>query len=165
VIVAPLVNVASFEQMTVHLNPIDKKGMNGNYPGDPKGTQTPRALALVAEQVVKPADVVVDLHGGDLDEDLRPYRYWVRTGEAALDAQTKPLALAFGLEDILLLDVDVSQESGRRNLGAYALSLGKASIIAEAGRSGQASPEDVDVLIEGCLNVMGGAQGARPPGR
>src|SRR5262249_39883082 len=28
VIVVPLLNVASFEQMTVHVNPVDKKGMN-----------------------------------------------------------------------------------------------------------------------------------------
>ena len=78
VIVAPLLNVASFTQMTVHLNPVDGKGMNGQYPGDPAGTQTQRALAAVADQVVKPADVVIDLHGGDLDEDLRPYSYWFR---------------------------------------------------------------------------------------
>ena len=56
VIVAPLVNIASFDQMTVHVNPIDKKSMNGNYPGDPAGTQTQRALALVAEQIVKQAE-------------------------------------------------------------------------------------------------------------
>jgi predicted deacylase len=40
VIVAPLLNVASFEQMTPHVNPIDRKGMNGGYPGDANGTQT-----------------------------------------------------------------------------------------------------------------------------
>ena len=37
VIVAPLLNVASFEQMTVHVNPIDKKGMNAGYPGSNNG--------------------------------------------------------------------------------------------------------------------------------
>ena len=71
-IVVPLLNVASFEKMTPHVNPIDGKGMNSVYPGNPNGTQTERALAAVASQVVEPADVVVDLHGGDLDEDLRP---------------------------------------------------------------------------------------------
>src|SRR5262245_60215468 len=55
-IIAPLVNVPSFEQMTVHLNPVDKKSMNGSYPGDASGTQTQRALAFIAEQIVKPAD-------------------------------------------------------------------------------------------------------------
>jgi predicted deacylase len=154
-IVAPLVNVPSFEQMTVHLNPVDKKSMNGSYPGDAAGTQTQRALALVAEQIVKPADAVVDLHGGDLDEDLRPYSYWERTGDAALDERSKALALAFGMENIILLDADVTQLSGRANLTGYALSLGKPVVIAEAGRVGVSTSEDVDSLIEGCLNVMG----------
>src|SRR5215471_16475710 len=45
VIVVPLLNVASFEQMTPHVNPIDKKGMNAGYPGNAGGTQTERALA------------------------------------------------------------------------------------------------------------------------
>jgi uncharacterized protein len=155
VIVAPLLNLASFEQMTVHVNPVDKKGMNGNYPGDPAGTQTQRALAIVAEQVVKPADVVIDLHGGDLDEDLRPYSYWVRGGNAAQDSSDKPLALAFGLDYIILLDLDISQPAGRRTLSGYALSLGKRTVVAEAGRSGISSTGDVNALIEGCLNVMG----------
>jgi len=155
VIVAPLVNVASFEQMRVHLNPVDLKSMNGNYPGDPNGTQTQRALALVAQQVVQQADVVIDLHGGDLDEDLRPYSYWVRGGDSALDARAKELALAFGLEDIILLDLDPSQPAGRRNLSGYTLSLGKVNLVAEAGRVGVSTPEDVGALIDGCLNVMG----------
>src|SRR3989442_176620 len=59
VIVAPLLNVASFTQMTVHLNPVDAKSMNGQYPGDPAGTQTQRVLARVAEQAAKPADLWV----------------------------------------------------------------------------------------------------------
>ena len=66
-IIVPLVNVASFEQMTVHVNPVDRKGMNASYPGDPNGTQTQRALALIGNEVVKRADTIVDLHGGDLD--------------------------------------------------------------------------------------------------
>lgn len=155
VIVAPLLNIASFEQMIVHVNPTDKKGMNASYPGDPTGTQTQRALALVATQVVKQADVVVDLHGGDLDEDLRPYSYWVRSGDAKQDAATRDLALAFGLDHIILLDLDLTQPGGRRNLGGYALSQGKLAFIAEAGRAGVSSPADVTALIDGCLNVMG----------
>jgi len=86
VIIVPLINVASFTSMTPHVNPIDRKGMNSSYPGDPNGTQTERALAAIAKDVVAPADIVIDLHGGDLDEDLRPYSYWYRGGKAAQDS-------------------------------------------------------------------------------
>lgn len=155
VIVAPLLNVASFEQMTVHLNPIDRKGMNSGYPGLKDGTQTDRALALVAAQVVEPADVVVDLHGGDLDEDLRPYSYLTRTGNAAQDEAARALVLAFGLDHVIVRDIDPANQASLRSLGTYALSRGKTAVVAEAGRSGLVLDADVDALINGCLNVLG----------
>jgi predicted deacylase len=140
VIVAPLLNVPSFETMTPHVNPIDRKGMNGAYPGDPNGTQTARALAAVTEQIVAPADVVVDLHGGDLDEDLRPYSYWFRGGRAAQDSAGLRLALAFGLDHIIVTDVDPSSPTAGRSLSGQALVRGKTVLVAEAGRSGIVAP-------------------------
>jgi hypothetical protein len=154
-IVLPLMNVPSFEQMTVHVNPIDKKGMNAGYPGKSDGTQTDRALALVAAQVVEPADVVIDLHGGDLDENLRSYSYWTRTGNAAQDEASHSLVLAFGLNHIILRDIDIANAASVRSLGGYSLLKGKTMIVAEAGRSGTVLDADVNALINGCLNVLG----------
>jgi len=154
VIIAPLLNVASFEQMTVHTNPVDKKGMNANYPGNPSGTQTERALALVTDQIVKPASVVIDLHGGDMDEDLRPYSYWIRTGNEEQDKASRTLVEAFGLDHSILRDIDVTNPASIRSLSGYALSQGKTTIVAEAGRSGLVLPEDVDALIDGSLNTL-----------
>jgi predicted deacylase len=154
VIVAPLLNVASFEQMTVHVNPVDKKGMNASYPGNLSGTQTERALALVTEQIVKPSSVIIDLHGGDLDEDLRPYSYWIRTGNDAQDRASRALVEAFGLDHSILRDIDVANPASIKSLSGYALAQGKTTIVAEAGRSGLVLPEDVDALIEGSLNVL-----------
>jgi predicted deacylase len=155
VIVLPLVNVASFEQMTPHLNPIDRKGMNGGYPGLASGTQSERAVALIAAQIVDPSEVIVDLHGGDIDEDLRPYSYWTRTGVAEQDNASKTLALAFGLDHIILRDVDATNRASAGSLGGYALSKGKTVLVAEAGRSGLTLAGDVDTLVNGCLNVLG----------
>jgi predicted deacylase len=154
-IILPLLNVASFEQMTVHVNPIDKKGMNSGYPGKSDGTQTERALALVAARVVDPADVIIDLHGGDIDEDLRPYSYWTRTGHAEQDEASRDLVLAFGLNHIILRDIDTANPASVRSLGGYSLLRGKTTIVAEAGRSGLVLDADVDALVNGCLNVLG----------
>src|SRR5262249_43816991 len=38
-ILLPLVNLPSFEQKVVHVNPVDGKSMNRFYPGRPDGTQ------------------------------------------------------------------------------------------------------------------------------
>ena len=155
VIVAPLLNVYSFQMMTPHINPIDRKGMNAGYPGDANGTQTQRALAAVTEQIVTPADVVVDLHGGDLDENLRPYSYWFRGGRTAQDSAGLRLAMAFGLDHIIVTDVDPSSPTAGRSLSGQALVRGKTVLVAEAGRSGIVADADLASLVEGSLNVLG----------
>src|SRR5215212_7226169 len=65
-ILVPLVNVASFEKLTPHVNPTDNKSMNREYPGDLAGTQTARASAVITKEVVEKSDHLIDLHGGDL---------------------------------------------------------------------------------------------------
>ena len=165
VIIVPIINIASFEQMTPHLNPVDRKSMNGNYPGDPNGTQSQRALALITSQVVVPADVVVDLHGGDLDENLRPYSYWFRGGRAAQDSAGLKLALAFGLDHIIVTDVNPAAPNAGRSLSSQALVRGKTVLVAEAGRSGIVAPSDITALVDGSLNVLGQLQMLERPVR
>ena len=154
VIIVPLINIQSFAMMTPHLNPVDHKSMNGNYPGDPAGTQTQRALAAMTSQVVAPADVVVDLHGGDLDENLRPYSYWFRGGRAAQDSAGLRLAMAFGLDHIIVVDVNPAAPNAGRSLSGQALVRGKTVLVAEAGRSGMVAPSDLTELTDGSLNVL-----------
>lgn len=155
VIIVPLINIASIERMTVHVNPIDGRGMNRDYPGDSSGTQTQRALFAVTRAIVAPADVVVDLHGGDLDEDLRPYSYWFRGGRAAQDSASRDLALAFGLDHIIVTDVNPSAPTAGRSLSGQSLVRGKTVLVSEAGRSGLVVDADVNALVEGSLNVLG----------
>src|SRR6266436_529980 len=76
VILVPLVNIASFEQKVPHVNPTDNKSMNRFYPGKADGTQTERASFLITKQIIDRCDYLIDYHGGDLDESLRPYAYW-----------------------------------------------------------------------------------------
>ena len=154
VIVVPIINIPSWTSMTPHINPIDRKGMNASYPGDPNGTQTERALALITTQVVAPADVVVDLHGGDLDENLRPYSYWFRTGRAEQDSAGLMLIRAFGLDHVIVTDLDASAPNAGRSLSGQALVRGKTVLVAEAGRSGIVAPQDVTALMDGSLNVL-----------
>ncbi|HEV3139160.1 MAG TPA: succinylglutamate desuccinylase/aspartoacylase family protein, partial [Vicinamibacterales bacterium] len=84
-ILVPLVNVASFEKITPHVNPTDNKSMNRFYPGTQSGTQTDRASFAMTKEVVEKCDHLIDLHGGDLDENLRPYSYWTVTGNQKQD--------------------------------------------------------------------------------
>jgi hypothetical protein len=154
VILVPLVNVPSFEQKVAHVNPVDGKSMNRFYPGRMDGTQTERASFLMTKQVVEPADHLIDLHGGDLDESLRPYSYWTKTGNEKQDAMSREMLLAFGLDHIIVSADRPKDPAASRYLENTASTRGKPSLTAEAGHAGTTDPEDVAALTNGCLSVM-----------
>jgi uncharacterized protein len=154
VILVPLVNRASFDQKVVHVNPVDGKSMNRFYPGRADGTQTERASYLITKQVVEPSDHLIDLHGGDLDESLRPYAYWTQTGRAEQDRVSREMVLAFGLDHIIISTDRPKDPAASRYLENTATTRGKPSLTAEAGHAGTVEPEDVEALVEGSLRVM-----------
>src|SRR5262252_5997880 len=154
VIIVPLINIPSFEQKVPHLNPVDGKSMNRFYPGKMDGTQTDRASYLITKQVVEQCDHLIDLHGGDLDESLRPYSYWTKTGNEKQDQISREMVLAFGLNHIIISADRPKDPAASRYLENTASTRGKPSITAEAGHAGTVEPEDLDALVNGCLNVM-----------
>jgi predicted deacylase len=154
VILVPLVNVASFEQKVPHVNPVDGKSMNRFYPGKADGTQTERASFAITREVVEKCDHLIDLHGGDLDEDLRPYSYWTRTGNGAQDAISKDMVLAFGLDHVIVSTDRPKDPNASRYLENTATTRGKPSITVEAGHAGTVEPDDVSALVEGTRSVM-----------
>jgi len=154
VIVVPLVNVQSFERKVPHVNPIDGKSMNRMYPGKMDGTQTDRASYLITKQVVERCDHLIDLHGGDLDESLRPYSYWTKTGNEKQDRISREMVLAFGLDHIIISADRPKDPNASRYLENTATTRGKPSITVEAGYAGTVETDDVAALVNGCLNVM-----------
>jgi uncharacterized protein len=154
VIIVPLVNIASFEQKVPHVNPVDNKSMNRMYPGKMDGTQTDRASYLITKQVVEQCDHLIDLHGGDLDESLRPYSYWTKTGNASQDGISREMVLAFGLDHIIISADRPKDPNASRYLENTATTRGKPSITVEAGHAGTVEPEDLAALVDGCSSVM-----------
>src|SRR6185295_2906983 len=154
VIIVPLINIQSFEQKVPHVNPVDKKSMNRFYPGKIDGSKTERASYLITKQVVEQCDHLIDLHGGDLDESLRPYSYWTKTGNEKQDQISREMVLAFGLDHIIISADRPKDPQASRYLENTASTRGKPSITAEAGHAGTVETDDLNALINGCLNVM-----------
>jgi predicted deacylase len=155
VVVVPLFNVASFRQLVAHQNPVDSKGMNRMYPGKPDGTQTERASWAVTKEVIEKCDYLIDYHGGDLDENLRRYSYWADTGNAAMDAVSRRMVLAFGLDHIIIQkNPGATLTPGATTITRMAQNLGKPAIAVEAGHAGTTEPGDIEALVEGTLSTM-----------
>jgi len=154
VILLPLVNIVSFEQKVPHVNPIDNKSMNRFYPGKIDGTQTDRVLFMITKDVVDRCDYLIDYHGGDLDESLRPYAYWGPTGKEAQDRTSKQMVLAFGLDHIIIWSERPTDPAATRYLDNTASVRGKPSIVVEAGHAGTVETDDVALLVNGTLSTM-----------
>ncbi len=154
VVIVPLLNVPSFSKVVPHLNPTDGKNMNRMYPGRMDGTQTDRASYLITTQVVERSDHLIDFHGGDIDESLRPYSYWTKTGRPAQDAISMGMVLAFGLDHIVISTDRPTDPAASRYLENTATTRGKPSITVEAGHAGTVETDDVQALVNGTLNVM-----------
>ena len=154
VILVPLINIQSFEQKVPHVNPVDNKSMNRFYPGKPDGTQTERASFLITREIVDRCDYLIDYHGGDLDESLRPYAYWGPTGREAQDRTSKEMVLAFGLDHIIIWRERPTDPVATRYLDNTASVHGKPSIVVEAGHAGTVDSDDVALLVNGTLSTM-----------
>ena len=154
VVILPLVNIPSFEQKVPHVNPVDNKSMNRFYPGKAEGTQTERASFLITREVVDRCDYLIDYHGGDLDESLRPYSYWAPTGKEKQDRTSKEMVLAFGLDHIIIWRDRPTDISATRYLDNTATVRGKPSIVVEAGHAGTVETDDVALLVNGTLSTM-----------
>jgi uncharacterized protein len=154
VILVPLINIQSFEQKVPHVNPVDNKSMNRFYPGKADGTQTERASFVITKQVVDRCDYLIDYHGGDLDESLRPYAYWAPTGKETQDRISKEMVLAFGLDHIIIWRDRPTDLSATRYLDNTSTARGKPSIVVEAGYAGTVEPDDVALLVDGTLSTM-----------
>src|SRR5947208_1046249 len=154
VILVPLINIQSFEQKVPHVNPVDNKSMNRFYPGKADGTQTERVSYLITKEIVDRCDYLIDYHGGDLDESLRPYAYWGPTGREAQDHISKEMVLAFGLDHIIIWRERPTDPSATHYLDNTASVRGKPSIVVEAGHAGTTETDDIALLVNGTLSTM-----------
>src|SRR2546428_8014100 len=84
-LVIPLLNRPGFYERSVYVNPEDGDNLNRVFPGDPKGRWGERFAHRLLTEIVTRCEYAIDLHAGDLIEDLTPFVIYRETGEAALD--------------------------------------------------------------------------------
>ena len=67
-------------------------------PGSLEGSYTDVLARSIFDELIAPADVLVDLHGGDLVKELEPFALYV---ESDASSRAHELAVAFGLPYVL----------------------------------------------------------------
>ena len=154
IIMVHIANMPSFLGRTIYYSPGDGKNLNRMFPGDPEGSISQRIAHLLTTEVIDQANYLVDLHGGDGNEALRPYVYMPVTGDAAFDAKIEGLAVAFGLDHIVI-DTGPQHASGPSLFtDQTALERGIPAITTETGKSGSNDAYWVGLAEQGVWNVL-----------
>jgi len=151
VTILPILNLPGLYQHSEFVSPIDGKNINFCFPGKIDGSFSERlAHALVSEWSVG-ADVVIDLHGGDLREDVAKFVMCQVTGEDEFDAQTRRLARCFDADIIVEFQPGQTKNSGRATNELPR--LGRHAVMSEAGRNGLLDEESIAFHAGGVLNI------------
>lgn len=153
-ILVHVANMPSFLGRTIYYSPIDGKNLNRVFPGDPNGTVSQRIAHVLTREVIEPSDVVLDMHAGDGNEDLRPYLYMPVTGDDATDRRIRELALAFGLDHVVVDEAREVDPRQSRYVDHTAISRGVPAITTETGKLGSADGRWVALAEEGVWGVM-----------
>ena len=154
IIMVHVANLPSFLGRTIYYSPVDGKNLNRMYPGDAEGSLSQRIAHIVTSEVIDRADFLIDLHSGDGNESLRPYVYMPLTGETILDDAAKGLAVAFGLDHIVIDEAPLRSIDDSLYTDQTALVRGIPAITTETGQMGSNDDYWVDMAESGIWNVL-----------
>ena len=154
VIMVHVANMPSFLGRTIYYSPIDKHNLNRVFPGKADGTISERIADLITREVIERATHVVDLHCGDGNESLRPYSYWITTGAPEVATAGRELALAFGMDHIIVDHERPGDPNASIYLSNTAITRGKPALTIESGGMGQTDTESIAQIERGVSGVL-----------
>ncbi len=154
IVMVHVANMPSFLGRTIYFSPVDGKNLNRVYPGNPEGTVSDRIAYAITTEVIEKADYVLDLHCGDGNEWLRPYVYQTVTNNAEMDASIARLALAFGIDHILVDRNRPTDPARSMYCSTTAITRGKPAMTIESGYLGTTDPQCVAEIVSGVRGVL-----------
>jgi predicted deacylase len=163
VMLVHVANMPSFLGRTIYYSPVDGKNLNRVFPGRSDGTVSDRIADVLTREVVSRSTHLVDLHGGDGNESLRPYAYWITSGAPPVADASRALALAFGLDRIVVDRDRPVDPAASIYLSNTAITRGIPAITTEVGGLGRADDASVAIAVRGIAGVLRHL-GLRPDG-
>ena len=151
VVIVPLLNRPGFYERSIYVSPEDGENMNRVFPGRPDGTWSERFAHHFLHGVIAHCDYVIDLHAGDMIEDLVPFVICTDTGDPSVDRKTVQMINAYGARWAVKA-LPTGERPGM--LYAAAAARGIPAMIAESGRCGQLEEEAVDRHVRGVQNIL-----------
>lgn len=154
VILVHVANMPSYLGRTIYYSPADNKNLNRVFPGNPSGTLSERIADAITREFIERATHVVDLHCGDGNESLRPYSYWITTGGAAVADAGKQMALAFGMDHIIVDRERPTDPKASLYLSNTAITRGKPALTIESGGMGEIDNDSIARIERGIAGLL-----------
>lgn len=149
IVVLPLLNPGGFYQGVKQIMPEDGKNLNRVFPGDLKGSHSQRVAAIVEREVYPQADFLIDLHGGDWNEDLCPLVFFPAAAGERVERESRAAAR--------WMKVPYRVASSSKNgLYSWAAQRGIPTILLERGCRGVWSQEEVEADVEDLFRLLKG---------
>ena len=154
ILMVHVANVPAFFGRAIYYTPGDHKNLNRVFPGRADGTISERIADLITREFIDRTQYLIDLHCGDANESLRPYLYWTINAAPALVESVRQLALAFGLDHIILDKARPTDPAASLYLENTAITRGKPAMTIESGAMGQSDEESIQRIERGVAGVL-----------
>jgi len=154
ILMVHVANMPAYLGRAIYYTPGDHKNLNRVFPGRADGTISERIADVITREVIDRAQYLVDLHCGDANESLRPYLYWTINASPALVESVRQLALAFGMDHIILDKARPTDPAASLYLENTAITRGKPAMTIESGAMGQSDEESIQRIERGVAGVL-----------
>jgi len=154
IVMVHVANMPAFLGRAIYYTPGDHKNLNRVFPGKADGTISERIADLITREFIDRTQYLIDLHCGDANESLRPYLYWTINASPAVVESVRQLALAFGMDHIILDNARPTDPAASVYLENTAITRGKPAMTIESGGMGQSDEESIARIERGVAGVL-----------
>ncbi len=148
----PIVDPPAFYARSAFVCPIDGKNPNRCFPGSPTGTFSDVLAHAIFTSIIQRATHLIDLHCGDMHEDLAPFTICRGSGDAKVDDVALGMAKAFGLPYVVATEPTGAPLTGTTS--ASSAGAGIPAITTEAGGRGLLTEPEAQMQLRGIENVL-----------
>jgi len=141
------VNIQAFWSRSPEIVPEDGKNLNREFPGNPSGTLAQKTAYYIAHEFQQQADFYIDMHSGDIHEELQPYVYYPGNSTTEITNKSREIAKVLDVEYMVC---------SFATTGAYnhAALNGTPSILIERGGNGLCLRKDIDAYKNDIMHIL-----------
>lgn len=134
-IIMPVVNMPSFYGRVPFKNPIDGLNLNRVFPGDKNGSITQVMAHFMTTTIFPVTDILLDMHGGDVGEDLIPFICYYDNKEFSKQtAMAAQLSNVSGFEKIVVYPYNLKKDQPAQYAFKQAVRQGVTALSIEMKR-------------------------------